>query len=189
MKRITLYLSNNRDFDLINLMMNPTIDFNKMAKNMLVNYVRGDVVYVAVPPKTNYVPVKHESKKTKRDRGYRCVVSFGDREEDVFDFLQSVDEGKRSNFIKQVIRFSIKGGLLDYYFDNNDAPVVISQRREPETRDDIKVVKKPQKVTEEIKEEAVISKPEVVTEEPVITSESNDFDLFGELAALGAAPQ
>lgn len=176
MKRIHLYLSPKRDFDLVNLMMNPALDFRKLAKNVLVNYVRGNVVYIDVPPKTNY---------TAGTKGYDCIISFRDTEEDVFEFLQNINEGDRGRFIKQVIRFSIKGGLLDYYFDADMAPVKVTPPSttvlKPERRPKVVSEKKPKAPKPEVIKEPVV-------EEPVITQSNNDFDLFGELAALGAGP-
>ena len=187
MKRIHFYFSPVRDWDLINLMMNPQVDFNKLAKSAIVNYVKGKMIFIDPPAKINY--------EIEENKKYECTISLKNDEEFIFDFLQRIDEGLRSTCIKQIIRFSINGGLINYFFDTSMAPILESKKdisiRQIAKRSeaDTKLEQKAQSAHDtkgQVVPGTASQEPKKI--EPVMPPPDTDFDLFGELAAMGAGP-
>lgn len=206
MKRYTLYMYSKRDFDLINLMMNPIIDFNKLVRSVIENYAKGQIVFFDAPEKTNFVPEQNT---------YQLIFSIKNKE--AIEILDSIPKGMKSEFIKRVIRASINGGLLDYY-----TQTAVEVQKQRNVKKEKLVVKQPvEKKKEEIIEPKEQSKstvteliedlddeetkPEetllVAEEEPDLPedydytpsfndetsdTENTDYDFFADLAAMGA---
>lgn len=179
MKRIHIRFNPSMDRDLINLMMNPLVDFNKLSKNALVNYIRGKVILVEVPPKISY--------EIEPERKYECYVSFRKNEMDVIEALQTIDSGQRNFFVKNVIRFSVKGALLNYTYDSGITKIPVDLPVEKRQIETSKPKEAPKRIENKPDIKSVVEKEPDEEVETVKTS-SSDFDLFGELAALGAAP-
>lgn len=175
MKRIHLYFSPKRDSDLINLMMNPQVNFNKLAKAAIINYINGTVFFIDVPPKTSY---EIEPKKK-----YECTISLREDEEYIADILQTVEDGLRGTCVKQMIRYSIRGSLINYYIQSDVGGQEINRQPTP-----IRTIQKDKIKQSEKPKEKKIEQVEPKKEPEAIVPPRSNFDLFGELAAMGAGP-
>ncbi len=177
MKKIHVRLNYSKDRDLINLMKNPTVDFHKLCKNAVVNYFRGNVIYMQAPPKISYIPNKEEK--------YDFYIHFTEKEEDILEAISTIESKYKSLVLKSIIRNSFFGGLLEYFFTSNEKIPVVESKTEITQ---IVSHKKESKAQNKQKGDVFIEKPKEEIKEVEEESTLGGFDLFTELEALGAAP-
>ena len=181
MKRIHIYLNYTRDKDLIYLMENPLIDFTKLSKKCVVSYFREGLLQMELPKRVD-VCIEDKAK-------YDFYIRFLPSEEDVYDKIREIDKGLRGLVVKQIIRASIKGGLVDYFFGSTYKKNELTPQIKTKKKVIEEIVETPLNEISDKKEDIEKSAPleEVIPDNSGIIS-TGDFDLFGELAALGAAP-